>query len=69
MTARKPMRPTSFISPMCAMPTTIVVKMIGAMSIRISLMNPSPSGRIAAPLSGQKMPTMTPSAMPTRTWT
>ena len=43
------MRPTSFMSPMLAMPTAIVVKMIGAISIRISLMKPSPSGRIAAP--------------------
>ena len=46
------MRPTSFISPMCAMPTTTVVKTIGAISIFTSLMNPSPSGLIAAALSG-----------------
>ena len=43
------MRPTSFMAPICAMPTTTVVKMIGAISIRTSLMKPSPSGRIAAP--------------------
>ena len=53
--------------PICAMPTVIVVKMIGAISIRISLMKPSPSGRIAAPCSGQTTPTSTPSAMPAST--
>ena len=46
------MRPTSFIAPICAMPTTTVVKTIGAISIFTSLMNPSPSGFIAAALSG-----------------
>jgi hypothetical protein len=37
---------------MPAMPVTTVVKMIGAISILISLMNPSPSGFIAAPQAG-----------------
>ena len=46
------MRPTSFMSPIFAMPTTTVPKMIGAIIIRISLMNASPSGFIAAPAPG-----------------
>ena len=63
-----PMRPTSFIAPMCAMPTTTVVKTIGAISIFTSLMKPSPSGFIAAARSGETSPKRMPSAMPTRTW-
>ena len=51
-----PIRPTSFIAPMCAMPTTTVEKMIGAISIFTSLMKPSPSGRMAAPCSGATNP-------------
>ena len=39
---------------MPAMPTTTVQKMIGAMIIFISLMKPSPSGFMAAPVSGKK---------------
>ena len=66
--ARMPMRPTSFIAPMCAMPTTTVVKTIGAISIFTSLMKPSPSGFIAAARSGETRPKRMPSAMPTRTW-
>ena len=62
------MRPTSFISPMLAMPTAMVVKMIGAISIRTSLMKPSPSGRIAAPRSGHTTPTTTPRAIAASTW-
>jgi hypothetical protein len=61
------MRPTSFMCPICAMPTVMVVKMIGAISIRISLMKPSPSGRIASPRDGQRMPTSTPSTIPAST--
>ena len=45
------MRPTLFMSPIFAMPTTTVAKMIGAIIIRISLMNPSPSGLSAAPVA------------------
>ena len=41
-----PTRPTSFMSPIFAMPTTTVLKMIGAIIILISLMKPSPSGFI-----------------------
>ena len=47
---------------MRAMPTTIVEKMIGAISIRTSLMKPSPSGRIAAPVSGRTTPRSTPAS-------
>ena len=61
------MRPTSRIAPMWAMPTTTVEKTIGAISIFTSLMNPSPSGRIAAPWSGATNPSTTPAAMPTST--
>ncbi len=62
------MRPTSFISPMWAMPTTTVVKTMGAISILTSLMNPSPSGFIAAALAGSTTPKTTPIAMATSTW-
>src|SRR3989442_12421757 len=62
-------RPTSFIAPMCAMPTTTVENTIGAISIFTSLMNPSPSGRMAAPRSGATNPRTIPAAMPIRTWT
>ena len=47
-----PTRPTFFMSSMLAMPCTTVQKMIGAISILISLMNASPSGFICAPMSG-----------------
>jgi hypothetical protein len=67
MVARSPMRPTSFISPTWARPVTIVVKTIGPISMRISLMKPSPSGRIAAPVSGQIRPTAMPMAIAKRT--
>lgn len=66
--ARPPVLPTFFMSSMPAMPTTTVQKMIGAMIILISLMKPSPSGFIAAPVSGQKWPSSTPAAMAASTW-
>jgi hypothetical protein len=47
-----PVLPTFFMSSMPAMPTTTVQKMIGAMSILMSLMKPSPSGFIFTPRSG-----------------
>ena len=62
------MRPTSFIAPMCAMPTTTVVKTIGAISIFTSLMKPSPSGFIRRRVSGETNPKITPSAIATSTW-
>ncbi|MNE60913.1 hypothetical protein D3C80_1560900 [compost metagenome] len=50
--AMPPVLPTAFMSCMPAMPLTTVQKMIGAMAILISLTKPSPSGFIAAPVSG-----------------
>src|SRR3954467_7998742 len=50
-------------------PATIVQNTIGAIIILISLMKPSPSGRIAAPVEGASAPSATPAAMPIRTWT
>ena len=51
------------------MPCTTVQKTTGAMIILISLMKPSPSGFIAAPVSGQIAPRVTPIAMAISTWT
>ena len=51
---RIPIRPTSRIAPMRAMPTVIVANTIGPISILISLMKPSPSGFIAAPVAGRR---------------
>ena len=62
------MRPTCFMSPIFAMPTTTVPKMIGAIIIRISLMKASPSGFIASPVCGQKCPSTTPMMMAVMTW-
>ena len=50
---RTPALPMVFVPADPAMPATTVQKMTGAMIIRTSLMNPSPSGFIAAPASGQ----------------
>jgi len=52
---------------MPAIPTTTVQKMMGAMIILISLMNPSPSGFMVVPMSGKKCPSSTPMAMAART--
>ena len=60
MSALPPTRPTFFMSSMPAMPVTTVQKMIGAMIILMSLMNASPNGFIASPVSGQKWPRMMP---------
>ena len=56
------------MSSMPAMPTTTVQKMIGVMTILMSLMKPSPSGFIAVPVSGKKWPSRTPMTMATITW-
>ncbi|SKW69725.1 Uncharacterised protein [Mycobacteroides abscessus subsp. abscessus] len=45
MSVLTPMRPTDLRSPTWAIPSTTVQKMIGAISILISLMKPSASGR------------------------
>ena len=50
--ALPPTRPTFFMLPAPAMPSTTVQKMIGAISILTSAMNPSPSGFSATPVSG-----------------
>ena len=53
------------------MPETTVQKMIGAITILISLTKPSPSALIQSlvAMSGNSQPTMPPSTMATRTWT
>ncbi len=66
--AFSPTRPTSFMSPIFAMPTTTVQNTIGAIIILISLMKASPSGLAAVPVSGATAPRMTPTAMANRTW-
>ena len=64
-----PTRPTFFMSSMLAMPWTTVQKMIGAISILISLMKASPNGFICAPISGQKWPSRMPAMMAASTCT
>ena len=54
---------------MWATPVTTVQKMIGAISMRMSLMNASPSGPIWAARSGATMPSAMPSAMAMSTHT
>src|SRR6185369_3245607 len=65
------MRPTFLASWMWAMPETTVQKMIGAITILISLMKPSPSALIQSLVAtaGQSQPTMAPSTMAISTWT
>lgn len=65
--ARSPMRLTSFIAPICAIPTTTEVNTIGTISMRTSSMKPSPRGLICAAWLGAISPKMAPSAMPQRT--
>jgi hypothetical protein len=48
---------------------TTVQKITGAMSILMSLMKPSPSGFMDAPISGKKKPKRTPITMAARTCT
>ena len=52
---------------MRAMPTTTVPKMIGASVMRISLMNPSPSGLRVIAAWGKNTPARTPRTMPIAT--
>ena len=47
-----PTRPSLRISPMLAMPTTTVKKMMGPIIMRISLMKPIPSGSILPAVDG-----------------
>ena len=53
---------------MLAMPCTTVKKMIGAMTILISLMKASPSGFMASPSDGKKCPSSTPRTIAVKTW-
>jgi hypothetical protein len=53
---------------MRATPCTTVQKMMGAINIRIALMNASPSGCIAAPVDGRKIPSRIPTAIARITW-
>jgi hypothetical protein len=65
----RPMRPTCRAAPVRAIPTATVVKTIGPIIRRISLMKPSPSGFIAAACAGQANPTATPRAIAASTCT
>ncbi len=47
-----PVLPTFFMLSMPEMPSTTVQKMMGAIIILMSLMNPLPNGCIAAPVAG-----------------
>ena len=60
-----PTRPTFLASWMWEMPDTTVQKMIGAITILISLMKPSPSALIHSLVAsfGSNQPTSTPSTM------
>ena len=49
-------------------PDTTVVKMMGPISILMSLMKASPNGFSDAPNSGWKCPTAIPTTMATSTW-
>src|SRR3954447_1144680 len=69
MNALSPTRPTRLRSVVCATPSTMVRKMIGAMTIRTRFTKVSPTGFIARPADGQIAPTSTPSAIATSTRT
>src|SRR5712671_1917925 len=66
-----PMRPTFFASWICAMPETTVQKMIGAITILISLIKPSPSALIQSlvAMAGWSQPNSAPITIAIRTWT
>ena len=51
-----------------AIPVTTTQKIRGAMTILMSLMNPSPSGRRSSPSDGQKWPMATPVTIATSSW-
>ena len=55
------------MSPTLATPVTTVQKTMGAITIRISLMKPSPRGFILAAPDGSMKPNATPKTMPART--
>ncbi len=62
-------RPTRVMSAICAMPLTTVQKMIGAISMRISLMKASPNGPMRAAVSGAAIPSAMPTAIAISTQT
>jgi hypothetical protein len=62
-----PTRPSLRISPMLAIPTTTVKKMIGPIIMRINLIKPTPSGSILPAVDGATTPSTTPRRMPTMT--
>ena len=63
MSALTATRPTFLASPALAIPCTTVQKMIGATSIRTSLMKRSPRGFSESAAPGHTVPTMTPSVI------
>ena len=67
--ALNPVRPSRLRSPMEAMPWTTVQKIMGAIIIFTSLINPSPSGLRDFPNSGKKAPTRIPAATASNTCT
>src|SRR3954470_23983659 len=69
MSALRPTRPRSLRLSILAMPRTTEAKMIGAKSILMSLMKPSPSGFNSLPKWGAKAPTAIPAATAIKTWT
>ncbi len=62
--ALMPTRPSFRMSPMPAMPTKTVKKMMGPIIIRMSLMNPSPRGFMATAAGGYNTPSNTPRTIP-----
>src|SRR5512140_193211 len=67
MNALPPTRPIFFTSAMFEMPSTIVRKMIGPITILTSFTNTSPSGFICLASSGLNTPSVTPTATAKRT--
>src|SRR5437868_8770989 len=65
------MRPTFLASWICEMPETTVQKMIGAITILISLIKPSPSALIQSLVAqaGSSQPNSAPSTIAISTWT
>ncbi len=69
MIALRPTTPTRRMSPILAMPTATVAKMIGGTTARISVMKPSLKGFISVAKLGQTAPSRSPSAIAIKTCT
>src|SRR3984893_11399038 len=69
MIARRPTTPTRRMSPILAMPTATVAKMIGGTTARISVMKASLSGFISVARLGQTPPSNMPAAIAISTCT